>query len=84
MIVSLSLILYDTGLRLRCQQIATYIVTVSGCVHVAYDCERQSALDESHTVSTCNYVLVAVSLVKIVRRTETEPLYYSKSQMGER
>ena len=30
MIVSLSLILYDTGLRMRCQQIVTHYLTVSG------------------------------------------------------
>ena len=34
MIVSLSLILYDTGLRMRCQQIVTHYLTVS-CVPVA-------------------------------------------------
>ena len=55
MIVSLSLIRLDTVLRLERQQMATHTTqneTVSGCVHVAYDCERCTALDRSYAVSS--------------------------------
>ena len=49
MIVSLSLILYDTGLRLRCQQIVTHC-NVSYCVEyvlVAVRLMRLSILAET-------------------------------------
>ena len=55
MIVSLSLIRLDTVLRLERQQMATHTTqseTVSGCVHVANECDRSPALDKSHAVSS--------------------------------
>ena len=77
MIVSLSLILYDTGLRLRCQQIATHCNSLRlrlNCVRVAYECERLSALDVSYPVSSCNYVLIALRLTGLVGLAETQTL----------
>ena len=49
MIVSLSLILYDTGLRLRCQQIVTHCNSLmcSKCVLVAVRLTRLSILAET-------------------------------------
>ena len=84
MIVSLSLILYDTGLRLRCQQIATHCNSLMciRCVRVAWLWSRITELDESQPVSSVNCVLVALSLVIIVRRSETEMLYYSWPHVG--
>ena len=82
MLVNLSIILCDTGLRLRCQQMATHIVTVLGCVHVALIVNRCTALDESYPVSTVYYVLVPLSLNRPARRSETQPLYYIKTQLG--
>ena len=57
-------------------------VWVSGCVHVAYDCERLPALDESYRESNASCVPVALSLKRIVRRMSLITLYYSKTYMG--
>ena len=86
MIVSLSLILYDTGLRLIRQQIVTHCNSLSmrlDCDRVAYECERQSALDESYSQTQPDYVLVAVRLMRLAILVETQKLYYSKHHVGE-
>ena len=85
MIVSLSLILYDTGLRLRCQQIATHCNSLGcrSCVRVAYDCERHTTLDESYTASQARYVLVALRLTGLVGLAETQDSYYNQDVKGE-
>ena len=81
MIVSLSLIQHDTGLRLRSQQMLTHCnslimrpccgVSVNGSPHLTRLTRR-----------LINYILVALSLARIVRRIETQSLYYSEPYMG--
>jgi len=85
MIVSLSIILLDTGLRLRRLQIATHCNSLMclDCVRVAYDCDVSYVLDQSHTASHSRYVLVALRLMQLMRLGETQLLYYSKTHMGE-
>ena len=41
---------------------------VSGCVHVANECERHSALDESYCQTQPDYVLVALRLTGLAGR----------------
>ena len=75
MIVSLSLILYDTGLRLQCQQIATHCNSLMlrlDCVRVAYECDRCTALDVSYSASYSRYVLVALRLMQLTSPVETQ------------
>ena len=69
-------------LQLRCQQMLTYC-HVSYCVHVANECERQPALDQSQTESTVLYVLVALRLMQLTILNETDVLYYNKVSMAE-
>ena len=86
MIVSLSLIQCDTGLRLRCQQIATHCNSLRlrlDCDRVAYECDRYMRLDVSYPVSSCNYVLIALRLSRLVGLAETQTLYYSNNLVGE-
>ena len=67
------------------QQMAAHTTCqVSGCVHVAYDCERLPALDESYGESSTSYVPVALSLMGLAILIETKPLYYSTTYMGKR
>ena len=74
MIVNLSLIRLDTVLRLERQQMATHATHESNA-SMLHDCEvALPALDESQRVSTVQYVLVAVRLMRIVRRIETQML----------
>ena len=84
MIVSLSLILCDTGLRLRCLQIATHYLTrlTLSLVLVPCDCDRCTALDESYPASRCNCVLVWLRLMQLTILAETQMLYYNKVLMG--
>ena len=50
-----------------------------------HDCEvALPALDQSQPVSHTEYVLVALSLKRIMRRSETKTLYYNKYHVGER
>jgi len=86
MIVSLSLILYDTGLRLIRQQIVTHCNSLMlrlDCDRVAYECERHPELDESYSQTQLDYDLVALRLKRLTILTETQMLYYSKTHMGE-
>jgi len=84
MSVSLSLIRLDTVLRLERQQMATHATHESNA-SMLHDCEvALPALDQSQPVSHTEYVLVALSLKRIVRRNETKALYYNKYHVGER
>ena len=84
MIVSLSLILIETGLRMRCQQIVTHWNSLGclSCVHVAYECDRRTALDESYHESTLDCVLVSLRLTGLVRLAETQDSYYTRDGNG--
>ena len=85
MIVSLSLIQCDTGLRLQCQQIATHCNSLMlrlDCDRVAYECDRCTALDVSQTASHSRYVLVALRLTGLIRLIETQLSYYNHTVNG--
>ena len=85
MIVSLSLIRCDTVLRLQCQQIATHCNSLMlrlDCDHVAYECDRCTALDKSYTASHSRYVLVALRLTGLVGLIETQLSYYNQDVNG--
>ena len=84
MIVSLSLIRLDTVLRLERRQMATHTTHESNA-SMLHDCEvALPALDQSYPASNMRYVLVALSLMRIVRRSETKTLYYNIDHVGER
>ena len=84
MIVSLSLIRLDTVLRPERQKMATHATHESNA-SMLHDCEvALPALDQSQPVSHTEYVLVALSLKRIMRRSETKTLYYNKYHVGER
>ena len=85
MIVSLSLIQYDTGLRLVRQQMDTHCNSLMciRCVLVANECERIPALDVSQTESHLYCVLVALSLTILAGRMSLIVLYYNSDLMGE-
>ena len=52
------------------------------CDHVAYECERQPALDVSQTASHSRYVLVALRLTGLVGLIETQLSYYNQDVNG--
>ena len=82
MIVSLSLIQLDTVLRLERQQMATHATHESNA-SMLHDCEvALPTLDQSQPASHAEYVLVALRLKRIVRRNETQTLYYNKTHVG--
>ena len=84
MIVSLSLIRLDTVLILERQQMATHATHESNA-SMLHDCEvALPALDQSYPASHTEYVLVALSLKRIVRLAETKTLYYNTTHVGDR
>ena len=84
MIVSLSLILSDTGLRLRCQQIASRIRHSMSLV-LRPCCEWVWSADRTWRVLSWVHlycVLVALSLTELTRRNETELPHCNKIVKG--
>ena len=81
MIVSLSLILIDTGLRLRSQQMLTYCNSL-----IMRPCCGMSVNGSPHLTRLIrrliNYILVALRHTRIVGLNETQSLYYNKVSRG--
>ena len=66
------------------RQMATHTTHESNA-SMLHDCEvALPALDKSYAESMTDCDLVALSLMRIMRRSETEPLYYNIDHVGER
>ena len=71
-------------LRLERQQMATHWSNETNA-SMLHDCEvALPALDQSYPASHTEYVLVALSLKRIVRLAETKTLYYNTTHVGDR